>query len=153
MKILLVDDEAQVLEAWKTLLEAVGACEVRIAAVGGDALKEARAWGGPDVLVTDVVMAPMDGLRLHEMLAKEFPAMRTVFVSGYDLSAHAGRLAGATVLAKPIMVEDLTAAVGLTAAPASASQVYPAVGATLGSYYLQEVAGRHGAVCDYLAWQ
>ena len=153
MKILLVDDEAQVLEAWKTLLEGVGACEVRIAAVGGDALKEARAWGGPDVLVTDVVMAPMDGLRLHEILAKEFPAMRTVFVSGYDLSAHSGRLAGATVLAKPIMVEDLTAAVGLTAAPASASQAYPAVGATLGSYYLQEVAGRHGAVCDYLAWQ
>ena len=153
MKILLVDDEAQVLEAWKSLLEAVGACEVRIAAVGGDALKEARAWGGPDVLVTDVVMAPMDGLRLHEMLAEEFPAMRTVFVSGYDLSAYADRLAGATVLAKPVMVKDLTAAVGLTAAPASASQGYPAVGATLGSYYLQEVAGRHGAVCDYLAWQ
>ena len=70
MKILLVDDEAHVLEAWKALLEAAGSCEVRIAAVGGEALKQARAWGGPDVLVTDVVMEPMDGLRLHGMLAK-----------------------------------------------------------------------------------
>ena len=153
MKILLVDDEAQVLEAWRALLEGVGACEVRIAAVGGEALKEARAWGGPDVLVTDVVMAPMDGLRLHEMLAKEFPAMRTVFVSGHDLSCYADRLAGATVLAKPVTVEDLAAAVGLTTASASVSPGDPVVGATLGSYYLQEVAGRHGAICDYLAWQ
>jgi formylglycine-generating enzyme required for sulfatase activity/CheY-like chemotaxis protein len=153
MKILLVDDEAHVLEAWKALLEAAGSCEVRIAAVGGEALKQARAWGGPDVLVTDVVMEPMDGLRLHGMLAKEFPAMRAVFVSGYDLSGYAGQLAGATVLSKPVTVEDLSAAVGLTAGPAAVPSGDPGVGATLGAYYLQEFAGQHGAVCDYLAWQ
>ena len=153
MKILLVDDEAHVLEAWKALLEATGPCEVRTAAVGGEALKQARAWGGPDVLVTDVVMEPMDGFRLHGMLAKEFPAMRAVFVSGYDLSGYAGQLAGATVLSKPVTVEALSAAVGLTAAPGTAVPGDPAVGTTLGSYYLQEFAGQHGAVCDYLAWQ
>jgi len=145
-KILLVDDEAHVLEAWRALLEATGACEVRIASVGGDALKEARGWGGPDVLVTDVMMEPMDGFRLREMLAQEFPAMRAVFVSAYDLSGYADRLAGAAVLAKPVTLEALSVAAGLAAAP-------PAVGATLGSCYLQEVAGQRGSVCDYLAWQ
>jgi YesN/AraC family two-component response regulator len=97
MKVLLVDDEAQVLEAWRALLEAEAEVEVRTAATGGDALKAAREWGGPDVLVTDVVMEPMDGFRLRETLAAEFPSMRTVFVSGYDLSAHAARTVGATV--------------------------------------------------------
>jgi YesN/AraC family two-component response regulator len=86
-KILLVDDESHVLEAWKALIESAGSCEVRVASVAGEALKEARTWGGPDVLITDVVMEPMDGFRLREMLAAEFPAMRAIFVSGYDLSA------------------------------------------------------------------
>ena len=153
MKILLVDDEAQVLEAWKALLEAAGSCEVRVAAVGGEALKQAREWGGPDVLVTDVVMEPMDGFRLHGMLAKEFPAMRVVFVSGYDLSGYAGQLAGATVLTKPVTVEALSAAVGLTAAAAASVPGAPTIGATLGPYHLQELAGQQGAVCEYLAWQ
>jgi formylglycine-generating enzyme required for sulfatase activity len=149
MKILLVDDEAQVLEAWKALLEAAGSCEVRVAAVGGEALKQAREWGGPDVLVTDVVMEPMDGFRLHGMLAKEFPAMRVVFVSGYDLSGYAGQLAGT----KPVTVEALSAAVGLTAAAAASVPGAPTIGATLGPYHLQELAGQQGAVCEYLAWQ
>lgn len=153
MKVLLVDDEAHVLEAWKALLEAAGPCEVRVAAVGGEALKEARAWGGPDVLVTEVVMEPMDGLRLHAMLATEFPAMRVVFLSGYDLSAYAGQLAGATVLSKPVTLKELSAAVGLTALAGTDVPGAPALGSTFGSYYLQEFVGREGAVCQYLAWQ
>ena len=159
IKVLLVDDEAHVLEAWKALLEASGACEVRIASVGGEAIKAARAWGGPDVLVTDVVMEPMDGFRLREMLAAEFPAMRSVFVSGYDLSGYADRTSGAVVLGKPVTAEQLAAAVGLSAAPAPAdppappAPQEPGVGATIGTYYLQEPAGRSGDVVEYIAWQ
>jgi CheY-like chemotaxis protein len=136
MKILLVDDDAHVLEAWRALLEAEAGVEVRTASTGGDALKAAREWGGPDVLITDVVMEPMDGFRLREMLAAEFPSMRTVFVSGYDLSAHADRIAGATVLAKPVTAEQITAALGASGGLG--------VGTTLGAYYLQEPAGSGG---------
>ena len=156
-KILLVDDESHVLEAWKALLESAVSCEVRVASVAGEALKEARSWGGPDVLITDVVMEPMDGFRLREMLAAEFPAMRAVFVSGYDLSAYADRTAGATVLAKPVTAEQLAAAIGLPSSPAAevapSPRQEPGVGATIGAYYLQESAGSNGDVSDYIAWQ
>jgi formylglycine-generating enzyme required for sulfatase activity len=146
MKILLVDDEAQVLEAWRVLLEADAGAEVRTASTGGDALRAAREWGGPDVLVTDVVMEPMDGFRLREMLAAEFPQMRTIFVSGYDLSSYADRTAGATVLTKPVTAGQMTEA--LSGAPAGLG-----VGTTLGAYYLQEPAGSGGGTEDFLAWQ
>ena len=154
-KILLVDDEAQVLDAWRALLESGGGCEVRTAATGGDALRAARDWGGPDVLVTDVVMEPMDGFRLREMLAAEFPAMRVVFVSGYDLSGYADRVGDAAVLVKPVTAEQLAAVLGAeTAAPAASHPPGdPVVGATLGSYFLQEVAGESGAVKEFVAWQ
>ena len=155
MKILLVDDEPHVLAAWRELLESAGGCEVRTAAMGGEALKIAREWGGADVLVTDVVMQPMDGFKLREILTKEFPAMRTVFVSGYDLSGHADQVGGATVLAKPVDLAQLAGSVGIAAeVPAVAlPEGAPALGTTVGTYYLQEFAGRGGAVLEYIAWQ
>jgi len=146
MKILLVDDEAQVLEAWRAILEARGECEVRTAIMGGAAIKAAREWGGPDVLVTDVVMEPMNGFSLRDVLIKEFPAMRTVFVSGYDLSDYTTQLAGAPTLRKPVDIAQLAVAVGL-------DRSVLANGTTLGAYYIQEFVARHGAVTDYLAWQ
>jgi len=147
MKILLVDDEAGVLEAWRELLEEVGGCEVRVASNGGGALLAARGWeGGPDVLVSDVVMEPMDGLALRDRLVAEFPGMRTIFVSGYDLSAHADRLAGASVLAKPVDRDSLVAALGLGVG-------LPAIGSALGPYFIQEFVGNHGSTSEFLAWQ
>lgn len=153
MKILLVDDEAGVLAAWKELLESTGSCEVRTASNAGEALLAARDWGGPDVLVTDVVMEPMDGFALRERLAAEFPAMKTVFVSGYDLSGHMDRVDGAPVLAKPVTLEQLAAAVGLAVPAPETSGDAPPVGTVLGAYYLQEFSGMQGAVADYIAWQ
>lgn len=158
MKILLVDDEVHVLEAWRALLEAFGAGEVRTASTGGDAIKAAREWSGPDVLVTDVFMEPMDGFRLREMLAAEFPLMRAVFVSGYDLSGYSDRVAGAQVLAKPVDSENLAAAIGLPGVPTTGAAMaetsgVASTGRTIGSYYLQEFAGREGAVSDFIAWQ
>ena len=145
MKILLVDDEAQVLAAWKELLESAGRCEVRTASSGIEAMEVSRSWGGADVLVTDVVMDPMDGFSLRETLMAEFPGVRTVFVSGYDLSGYGDRLTGAAVVAKPADLERLAAAVGLIGGPV--------IGSTLGSYYVQDYLGRKGSVLDYLAWQ
>lgn len=145
MKILLVDDEAHVLEAWRELLQASGPCEVRTASTGAEALEIAKAWGGPDVLVTDVAMEPMDGFTLRETLAAEYPHMRTVFVSGYDLSGYADRIGNAVVLAKPLDAGRLSAAIGLGGDPP--------LGSSLGPFYLQEFTGRQGSVAEYLAWQ
>jgi len=147
MKILLVDDEAGVLDAWRELLGEIEGCEVRVAANGGAALLAARAWeGGPDVLVSDVVMEPMDGFALRDRLVAEFPGMRTIFVSAYDLSGHADRSAGAIVLTKPLDHDRLIATLGL-------GGVLPAVGSSLGPYFIQELVVNHGHVSEFLAWQ
>ena len=146
MRILLVDDEPGVAEAMRELLAAQGNFDVRIASDGETALREARSWPeGPDLLVTDVVMVPMDGFALRETLAAEFPAMRAAFVSGYDLSAYSDRLDGATVLPKPVDAARLAALTAHASAGAGGSE--------LGGYVLQEHLGRHGPVEEYVAWQ
>ena len=145
MKILLVDDETQVLAAWREVLESAGRCEVRTASTGHEALEVSREWGGVNVLVTDVVMEPMDGFTLRDQMQAAYPAVRTVFVSGYDLSGYGDRLAGAAVVAKPAEAERLMAAAGLLGGPT--------IGGVLGSYYVQDYLGRKGGVLDYLAWQ
>jgi formylglycine-generating enzyme required for sulfatase activity len=145
MRILLVDDEPGLVEAWRELLAVSGGFEIRVAANGGEALREARAWPeGPDVLVTDVVMQPMDGFTLREKLAAEFPAMRTVFVTGYDLSDHAERIGSAVVLPKPLDSAQLSAVFGAPAVP----QVYE-----FGGFHVQEHLGRRDNTDEYLAWQ
>ncbi|MBJ7259191.1 MAG: response regulator, partial [Chthoniobacterales bacterium] len=146
MRILLVDDEPGIAAALRELLGQDPGFEIKIASGGEEALREARAWpGGPDVLVTDVVMDPVDGFALRETLAAEFPSMRAVFVSGYDLSGHAGRLAGTAVLPKPVDVSLLAAAIG-SGAP-------PMIGREIGGYLVQEHLGRHGATDEFVAWQ
>jgi len=146
MNILLVDDEPGVVAAWRELLAPYVDGEIRVATNGGEALREARTWpAGPDVLITDVVMEPMDGFALRETLGAEFPAMRAVFVSGYDLSDYAGRLAGAPVVAKPADAAKLAAAAGLMASPVAARAI--------GGFIVQESRGRSGNAEEFLVWQ
>lgn len=146
MKILLVDDEPGLVEAWREILAPTGTFDIRTAATGGDALREARAWPeGPDILVTDVVMEPMDGFALRDRLVTEFPAMRTVFVTGYDLSAQQDRVGDAAVLPKPVDAAKLAAALG---APVSAPQAYE-----FGGFHVQEHLRHHDNIDEYLAWQ
>ena len=146
MKILLVDDEPGLVEAWRELLVSTGTFDIRTAATGGDALRAARGWpAGPEILVTDVVMEPMDGFALRDRLVTEFPAMRTVFVTGYDLSAQPDRVGDTLVLSKPVDAAKLAAAL---VAPAAASQSYE-----FGGFHVQEHLRHQDNIDEYLAWQ
>src|SRR5215210_5471451 len=102
MKILLVDDDASVLQALMATLRGIEGYEVRPAISAEKAIANAEALGSVDVLVTDVVMSPVDGFGLREALQVRYPEMRTVFISGYDLSEYGEQLAGAPLLAKPV---------------------------------------------------
>jgi len=149
MRILLVDDEPGMTEAWRELLGSEAIYEIRAATDGEQALREARSWpGGPDVVVTDVVMEPMDGFTLRETLAAEFPAMRTIFLSAYDLSDYAARLGGSVVLSKPADAAGLAAALGTGQVDAP-----PLVGHGIGGFIVQQHLGRAGNVDEFLAWQ
>jgi formylglycine-generating enzyme required for sulfatase activity/CheY-like chemotaxis protein len=107
MRILLVDDDTSVLQSLVAILKSIPGHEVRVAANAQKAIEHATALGGCDLLVTDVVMEPTDGFTLRNELLAAYPAMRTIFISGYDLSDYGEQIAGAHVLAKPVDADSL----------------------------------------------
>lgn len=111
MKILLVDDDTGVIQSLLPVLKSIPDVEVRVAATGEKAIENAGAFGGPDLLVTDVVMEPIDGFTLRDQLKAKYPALRTVFITGYELSDYPKQTAGHTVLEKPVDANALRAAV------------------------------------------
>jgi formylglycine-generating enzyme required for sulfatase activity/DNA-binding NarL/FixJ family response regulator len=125
MRILIVDDDAGVLQTLMAVVRAVPGHDVKVAANAQKAAEHAMAMGGVDLLITDVVMEPTDGFTLRAELQAHYPAMRTVFVSGYDLSDYSEQIAGAAVLAKPVdamaLLTEIGNAVGHHSAPVVAA--------------------------------
>jgi two-component system, cell cycle sensor histidine kinase and response regulator CckA len=81
--VLVVDDEDDVRRLLVDVL-AIGAYHVLEARDGQQALEVAEAHKGSiRLLVTDVVMPKMKGPELSERLRKRYPALRTLYVSGY----------------------------------------------------------------------
>jgi len=56
-------------------------------------------------------MQPVDGFTFRESLLPSFPKLRTVFISGYDLSEYKDRTAGCPVLLKPAQFAAIDAAI------------------------------------------
>jgi formylglycine-generating enzyme required for sulfatase activity/CheY-like chemotaxis protein len=111
MRILLVDDDSAVIQALLAVLKTLPGHEIRVGLSGHKALENAASMGGVDLLITDVVMEPMDGFSLREELRVTNPALRTIFISGYDLSDYPEQIGGHQVLAKPVDASTLIAAI------------------------------------------
>ena len=111
MTILLVDDDTGVIQSLLAVLKAQPAHEVRVATNGQKALDNAEMVGGVDLLITDVVMSPMDGFTLRDELVARYPQMRTIFITGYDLSGYSAQTQHHQVLIKPIEPAALLAAI------------------------------------------
>ncbi len=103
MKILIVDDPPlEAAEALaQTLRAAIGPGHEVLVAAGSQQALAGSASSPPDVLITEAVLAEMDGFALRQRLQTAQPALQTVFLTAYDLSAYAGHLAGDPVLLKP----------------------------------------------------
>jgi len=71
-KILVVEDDADLLHMIKTMLATIG--EVTLAKDGMEALDLLKTGFKPDVIVTDLMMPRMDGLTLAKTL-KDDPAL------------------------------------------------------------------------------
>lgn len=81
-RVLLGEDHPRVADELRRLLEQ----EFDVAAVVADGqalLREAEAIA-PDVIVTDIVMPRMDGIRATEALLSRRPGTRVVLVTGHD---------------------------------------------------------------------
>ena len=106
-RVLLVEDNQLVASVTKRILEAAG-YEVRVTLDPNQALSMWLAEPA-DVLVTDVEMPGLTGIRLSERLREHTPSLRTLFITGHsseriDLSAHEGR---SSVCMKPFRRSDL----------------------------------------------
>ena len=108
--ILLVEDQAEVRNLVRRLLEARG-YHVLAAASGHDALRlTVQHAGAIDLLVTDVMMPGMSGREVALLLAPAHPRMRTLYLSGYPEESIVGdaRLEpGIAFLQKPFTAEAL----------------------------------------------
>ncbi|MFO1424335.1 MAG: GAF domain-containing protein [Candidatus Competibacteraceae bacterium] len=102
--VLLVEDEAALLNLGKVLLERLG-YTVLAAAGPNQALKLAGAHAGViDLLLTDVIMPDMSGRDLWQQLRELRPGLKCLFMSGYtaNVIAHHGVLDdGVHFLQKP----------------------------------------------------
>lgn len=111
MRILLVDDDTGVIQSLLAILKTMPGHDVKVATNGGKALENAATMGGVDLLITDVVMDPMDGFTLRDHMISRYPEVRTILISGYDLSDYPEQTQNYQLLTKPIDAEEFLAAI------------------------------------------
>jgi YesN/AraC family two-component response regulator len=81
-KILIVDDETQMLEAMEEMIKALG-YQVATANNGEEAIKKQVAFQ-PDVVLMDRNMAGMDGITCGKKIMENDPNAKILIISGYD---------------------------------------------------------------------
>ncbi|HWS15891.1 MAG TPA: PAS domain S-box protein [Candidatus Methylomirabilis sp.] len=108
--LLLVEDEAAILDVGKTMLEGLGYAVIAVT-TPDEALRLAGSRsGGIQLLLTDVVMPGMNGRELADRLREITPGLKCVFMSGYtvDVIGHRGVLdEGVRFLQKPFTLNEL----------------------------------------------
>ncbi len=111
-KVLVADDEEIIRELAKEVLEAEG-YEV-ITAEDGSAALSKIAEGGIDLLLTDIKMPEIDGLRLIREAKKVIPDLLSIIMTGYatiETARKAIREGAYDYLLKPFNLVDLRMAV------------------------------------------
>ena len=111
-KIMIVDDEAEVREAITRKIgwSALGFEVVADAENGLDALEKAESLE-LDVVLTDIKMPFMDGLRFGAELARRKPAVKLIIFSGFDAFEYAQEAIKLNVVEyvlKPVNAEELS---------------------------------------------
>ena len=114
-RVLVIDDNPEVREFVRTILEAAGYA-VDLAADGelGIALQRARP---ADVVITDIFMPNQDGLETVAQLRREFPRGKVIAMSGGGervkgrYLATAAEIGAHRLLAKPFDADELLRAV------------------------------------------
>ncbi len=110
--VLIVDDDAQVLEAIDLLLSRTeGFRSIRALGVAGASsdLQQARI----DVLIADVILAgTVTGIELCERAIRQYPAIAIVVITA-DTEVHHDQIPGRGIFVrKPFGAEQLLAAIG-----------------------------------------
>ena len=84
LRVLLVEDDAEVREVVRRFLLALG-CTVAVAASGEQALLELESGAEFDLLLSDIALgAGMRGTRLAELAQQRLPRLAVLLMSGYS---------------------------------------------------------------------
>lgn len=113
--ILVVDDSAMDRRLAGGLLEKEADCQVVYASDGAEAL-QAVEENLPDIVITDMVMPNMDGLRLVEAMKRDFPLIPVIIISAVgseETAVQALKRGAASYVPKRRMAQDLLETVRL----------------------------------------
>jgi CheY-like chemotaxis protein len=129
-RVLVVDDETIVCESYKLALMDAG-YDVRTVETGQEAIQACRAERF-DVMLADLRMPDMDGMEVAKIVAKEFPELRMVMITGYpsrESAEQAARLGVSDYLQKPLSPERLSEATAAALARPRRAAAPPAAAA------------------------
>ncbi len=115
MKLLIVDDEKLTREGLLKEVDfnALGIDSIETAEDGLSGLKLCKSFE-PDIVLTDVRMPKMDGIRMMEAVQERYPDCAVIFMSGYSDKEYlkaAIKLHAVSYVEKPIDTDELTEAV------------------------------------------
>jgi DNA-binding NtrC family response regulator len=112
LKVLIVDDEADVLRGLQILVTSLGA-QVQIAGSGREALKKIRLCE-PHLLLSDITMKKISGLELLDAVKESYPDILVVLITGYgtiELAVAAIQRGASHFVTKPFDNDDILQAV------------------------------------------
>jgi len=138
IRVLVVDDHAVVRQGLRTFLELQDDIEVVGEAGDGEAALEAVARLRPDVVLMDLVMPRLGGVRAIERLREAAPATRVIVLTSFldeDKVLPAVRAGAAGYLLKDVQPAELVRAIRIV--DRGEALLHPAVAARV----LRELAG------------
>ncbi|MBI4335960.1 MAG: response regulator [Candidatus Omnitrophica bacterium] len=112
-RILVIDDEQDLLRSVKTALETGGIFEVSTAADGRQGIAAAKRIK-PHLILLDILMPGMDGLKVLERLKEDrttqyIPVIMLSAVESETIQIKAAQLYDEEYIVKPVKVSDLKA--------------------------------------------
>jgi DNA-binding NtrC family response regulator len=111
-KILVVDDEVDVLDLMKELFESRGYFPLT-ATNGVEALKIVREED-PDMVISDIRMPDMDGMQLLEVLSNSYPNIPVIMVTAHgtiETAVEAIKMGAKDYVLKPLRFDEILAKV------------------------------------------
>lgn len=108
--ILVVDDDASIRRLIEDILQPLGYL-LLFASDGNEALKIMQKNGPVDMLLTDVIMPNMNGRQLADIVSRDYPGVKIIFMSGYTdetVTQHGVLTADDIFIQKPISPVTLT---------------------------------------------
>jgi len=114
VKVLLADDHRLIVEAVRSVLEAAGDFEIVGHVDAGNQVLPLVSRTNPDVVLLDIHMPVMDGLKCLDLIRERHPSVRVVMLSALDdpeTIASALNRGAAAFVVKQVDPRDLASAV------------------------------------------